>query len=143
MYLKSNIKYKIISYIFIFNIIFSCIRRTSDNQLILGEKSFVEFLSQRLQCSQELVKHIIFKHPAIENKRLKKINEMIDFLMCNGFKPYHICRTPKILLHSVDTIRARLKLIQEEGKQLNSLSICTKSNKQFMNYLNLKPDKIK
>lgn len=113
----------------------SCIRRKSDNQLILGEKSFMEFLSQRLQCSQELAKYIISKHPAIQNKNLKKINEMVDFLLCHGFKPIHICRTPKILLHSVDTIRKRLMLLDKQGKQLSGLSVCTKSQKQFSNFL--------
>lgn len=122
----------------------NCIRRKSDNQLILGEKSFMEYLSQRLQCSQELAKCIISKHPVIQKKSLRKINEMVDFLLCTGFKPVHICRTPKILLHSVDTIKTRLKLLDEQGKQLNSLSVCTKSKKQFSNFLeSIKSDKLK
>lgn len=82
-----------------------------------------------------MAKYIISKHPAIQHKSLRKINEMIDFLLCEGFTTEHICRTPKILLHSVDTIRARLKLIEEQGTKLSSLSVCTKSKKQFTQFL--------
>lgn len=95
----------------------------------------MEYISQKLQCSLDLAKYIISKHPAIQKKSLRKINEMVDFLLCKGFKPLHICRTPKILLHSVDTIKTRLKLLEDQGKQLNSLSVCTKSKKQFTNFL--------
>lgn len=114
---------------------FSYIRRRSDNQSILGPNSVIEYLSQKLQCSQELAKYIISKHPAIQKKNLRKINGMIDFLLSKGFTTVHICRTPKILLHSVDTIRERLNLLDAQGTQLNSLSVCTKSKKQFTQFL--------
>lgn len=114
---------------------FSSIRRRSDNKSILGKKSFIEYLSHKLQCSQELANYIIFKHPAIQNKNLKKINEMVDFLVCKGFGTTHICRTPKILLHSVDTTRDRLKLIEDQGAHLSSLSVITKSQRQFTQFL--------
>lgn len=115
--------------------IFSSIKRKSDNKSILGKKSFIEYLSQKLQCTQELAKYIISKHPAIQNTSLKKINKIVDFLLCNGFNTVHVCRTPKILLHSSDTIKARLKVLEDQGTQLNSLTVLTKSKKQFLQFL--------
>lgn len=114
---------------------FSYIRRRSDNQSILGSNSVTEYLSQKLQCSQELAKYIISKHPAIQKKSLRKMNGMIDFLLSKGFTTVHLSRSPKILLHSVDTIRERLVLLDAQGTQLNSLSVCTKSKKQFTHFL--------
>lgn len=60
---------------------------------------------------------------------------MVKFLLSHGFTTTHICRTPKILLHSVDTIAERLKLIEGHDKILNSLSPLTKSKKQFTQFL--------
>lgn len=62
------------------------------------------------------------------------MNEMIEFLFQHGFKPIHICRVPKILLHGVETTRKRLKELEAKGMQLDSLYILTKSQRQYMQY---------
>ncbi|KAJ8920778.1 hypothetical protein NQ315_004919, partial [Exocentrus adspersus] len=110
------------------------IKRRSDNKLILGNSSLAQYLSDRLECTEEIAKYIMSKHPALQNKSLKKLNEMIDYLFKCGFKPIHICRVPKILLHSVDTTRKRLKELHAKGMHLDSLHILTKSRKQYMQY---------
>lgn len=72
------------------------------------------------------------------------MNEMIDFLLLNGFTKLQICRSPKILLHSLETIKKRLKEIGDRGTKLDTLSVLTKSRKQFEQFLeSLKPSKIK
>lgn len=60
-----------------------------------------------------------------------KLKELIDFLLISGFTPQHICRNPKILVHSLETTRKRLKLLEEKGLQIDSLHMLTKSQKQF------------
>lgn len=62
------------------------------------------------------------------------MKEIIDFLYNDGYTPIHIVRNPKILLHSVETTRKRLKELEEQGVKVESLHILTKSQKQYMNY---------
>ncbi|KAJ8951185.1 hypothetical protein NQ314_007725 [Rhamnusium bicolor] len=110
------------------------VKRRSDTKLILGDNSLAEYLSERLECTEEVAKYLISKLPALQSKSLKKMNEMIDFLFAHGFKPIHICRVPKILLHSVDTTRNRLRELEAQGMHLDTLYILTKSQKQYMQY---------
>lgn len=60
---------------------------------------------------------------------------MIDFLLLYGFKPIQICRSPKIMLHSVETIRKRLRELETSNIQLDSLHILTKSQRQYMSFI--------
>ncbi|KAJ8949593.1 hypothetical protein NQ317_007847 [Molorchus minor] len=85
------------------------LKERSDTKLILGDNSLAEYLSERLQCPEEVAKYLISKQPALQNKSLTKMNEMIDFLYKQGFQPIHMRRVPKILLHSVETTKKRLK----------------------------------
>lgn len=115
-------------------IIFRYVKRQCDTKEILGDDSIIEYLSKRLQCSQLAIRCMINKHPAIRTKRLRRMNEMIDFLMICGFSSNQICRSPKILLHSIETVRARLKELDNYGKKLDSLHVLTKSKKQFTQF---------
>lgn len=111
------------------------LKRRSDKKSILGDNSLVEYLSKRLQCKSETVKEILEKQPALKNKSVIKMQEIIDFLFQEGFTPSHIIRIPKILLHSVETIGKRIKELEKvRGTQLNSLHILTKSQKQYQQF---------
>lgn len=94
-----------------------------------------EYLSERLDCSVEEAKVLMNKQPALQNKSMKKMKEILDFLFAEGFKPSQICRVPKILLHSVETTKQRLKELEPYGKHLDSLYLLTKSKKQYMQHL--------
>ncbi|KAF5273588.1 hypothetical protein FQR65_LT04586 [Abscondita terminalis] len=109
-------------------------QRRSENKLILGDGTLTEYLSHRLECGVEAAKIILFKHPALSNKHMKKIKEIIDFLLGYGFTPLHIVKNPKILLHSVETTAKRLKQLESEGLKLDTLYILTKSQKQYLTY---------
>lgn len=82
----------------------------------------------------EEAKMLMYKHPALQNKSMKKMKEILDFLFAQGFKPLQICRVPKILLHSVETTKQRLKELEPYGKHLDSLYMLTKSRKQYMQH---------
>lgn len=114
---------------------FRYVARRSDNKQILGNNSLAEYLSERLECSVDEAKVLMIKHPALRNKSMKKMKEILDFLFSQGFKPLQICRVPKILLHSVETTKQRLKELQQYGKHLDSLYLLTKSKKQYMQCL--------
>lgn len=109
--------------------------RRIDNKQILGNNSLAEYLSERLECSVEEAKFLMHKHPALQNKSMKKMKEILDFLFAQGFKPSQICRVPKILLHSVETTKQRLQQLELYGKHLDSLYLLTKSKKQYMQHL--------
>lgn len=108
--------------------------RRVDKKEILGDNSLAEYLSEKLECSVEEAKLLINKHPALQNKSMKKMSEIFDFLFAQGFQPKHIYKIPKILLHSVETTKQRLKELEAYGKSLDSLYVLTKSKKQYMQY---------
>ncbi|KAJ3656219.1 hypothetical protein Zmor_015313 [Zophobas morio] len=110
------------------------LQRRSDNKSILGDNSLVEYLSERLECSVAFANYLILKQPSLKNRSLKKLKELIDFLYAAGFKSDHICRVPKILVHSVETVSKRLKHLKEKGIQIDGLSLLTKSQNQYMQY---------
>lgn len=108
--------------------------RIKDNQQVLGNHSLIEYLSEKLDCTDMQAKTLLNKLPAIGNKSMKKMQEMLDFLYTKGFKPIHIYRVPKILLHSVTTVGKRLKEIENHQIKLDSLYMLTKSQKQYQQY---------
>lgn len=112
------------------------IKRKSENRLILGNNSLAEYLMQRLNCSFNEAATMIERFPAIRNKSMRKLREIIDFLYGEGFTAQHIIRLPKILLHSVATSRKRLRELEDlpGGHKLDSVHILTKSQRQYMQY---------
>lgn len=118
-------------------IYFSIIRyveRINNNREVLGNQSLIQYLSEKLDCTDEQAKFLLTKLPALENKSMKKMQEMLDFLYTKGFKPIHVYRVPKILLHSVNTVAKRLKEIEMKNIKLDSLYMLTKSEKQYQLY---------
>ncbi|GJQ70569.1 hypothetical protein Trydic_g22968 [Trypoxylus dichotomus] len=118
------------------DIILNYIKIRSENKLILGNNSLAEYLSRRLECSIEQSNYIITKLPALKGKSVKKMAEIIDYLYNLGIQPTHICITPKILLHSVETMKKRVKELQEQGVHVDNLRLLTKSQKQYRAYYN-------
>lgn len=110
------------------------LKRRQDNKSVLGNNSLMEYLAHRLECSLEVAKLIVAKHPALNNKSMKKMQEIIDFLYLKGFKPIHIRKIPKILLHSVETTRKRLREMEAVDMHIDSLYMLTKSQKQYQQY---------
>lgn len=110
------------------------VKRRSENKLILGNYTLAEYLSERLDCSVDEAKGLMVKMPALMNKSMKKMDEIIDFLYSQGFRPYHICRVPKILLHSVQTTSKRIRELEKQGMTMDSLHMLTKSQKQYMQF---------
>ncbi|CAH1967128.1 unnamed protein product [Acanthoscelides obtectus] len=110
------------------------LRRRSEDRSILGHNSLVEYLSTKLECSEEMAKNIICKQPAIQHSSLKKLNYKIDILLANGFTAAQICKTPKLLLHSTETIMTRLKKLQALGTRLDFATVLIRSRKQYVSF---------
>ncbi|KAL3282919.1 hypothetical protein HHI36_006077 [Cryptolaemus montrouzieri] len=109
-------------------------RRRTDNREILGNDSLVEYLSKKLECTEAQAKYLIDRIPALTTKKLRTLSDIINFLYSKGFEPYHIIRVPKILVHSVETIKSRLEQLEKAGVRVESLYIFIKTQKQFIHY---------
>ncbi|XP_030753578.1 transcription termination factor, mitochondrial [Sitophilus oryzae] len=111
------------------------IRREMENKDILGEYSVTEYLSNKLECSENVAKYLIRKHPQLQTRSILKLRETIDFLYKHGFTSTHICRVSKILLHSKKTTEKRIKSLATLGVKSVSLYILTKSQKQYEEHI--------
>ncbi|KRT85373.1 hypothetical protein AMK59_2072, partial [Oryctes borbonicus] len=97
------------------DVILKYIQIRSENKLILGNDSLGEYLSRRLECNLEQANYLITKLPALKGKSVKKMDEIIDYLYSLNIHPAHICITPKILLHSVETMKKRVQELHDQG----------------------------
>lgn len=118
--------------IFYFTQTYSYLKRRQDNREILGSASLTEYLSTKLDCTEDQAKYLVSKMPALRTKSLRTISDIINFLYSKGFQAHHIYRVPKILVHSVETTKKRLEKIENEGIKIDSLYMLTKSQTQFM-----------
>lgn len=77
-----------------------------NNRLAMGHyKNVVDYLKERLDMTDSQTIVFSKKHPPVMHVKVAKLKEMIDFLYSEGFKPIQIYHTPRILCHSVVTIK--------------------------------------
>lgn len=120
----------------VFTNIFRCITRQIENKKILGtDSSIEEYLSKRLECSLENAKYLTEKNPAIIKMNSSKVKEMLDYLYEQGYTPAHVIRVPRILVHSLETTKSRLKHLKQYGFVPPSLTFLCKSKKDFDKYV--------
>lgn len=103
-----------------------------ENRKILGSNSTVEeYLSKRLECSLDSAKYLTEKYPAIMKMSILKMKEILDYLYEQGYTPVHVCRVPRILVHSQETTKARIQSFKELGYLPPSLAMFCKSKRDF------------
>lgn len=110
-----------------------CLDLSLEKKSILGENESVpEYLSQRLGYDMEIIEYMIKKHPLIVTVRMKKLKEVLDFLLDEmQFSPLQIVQVPKVLSHSLDTTKSRLGELKSIGYTLTSLSNLCKSKREY------------
>nr|CAI5857813.1 unnamed protein product [Callosobruchus analis] len=109
------------------------VKRQSERKSVLGDNSFVEYLCTKLECTRETAEYVILKLPALQHKCLHKLNSIIQYLLEHGFTATDICINPRILLHSLETIKERMERLEAMGVQPDFLSVLMRSQKQFEN----------
>ncbi|VEN43518.1 unnamed protein product [Callosobruchus maculatus] len=107
------------------------VKRQSERKSVLGDNSFAEYLCNKLGCTRETAEYIILKLPVLQHKCLIKLNSIIEYLVENGFSTSQICSNPRILLHSLETIKKRMERLKALGTQPDFLSVLTRSQKNF------------
>ncbi|KAJ9586495.1 hypothetical protein L9F63_019853 [Diploptera punctata] len=107
------------------------LQRVLSRKEVLGESSVVEYLTQQLECDVETVEFLASKHPILLKKHVTKLNEVFDFLYAEGFTPQQVIQVPRIMFHSVETIKSRLTELREAGYNPSSLMTLCKSKREF------------
>lgn len=94
-----------------------------------------DYLSKRLECTVENAKYLTEKYPALEKMNISKMKVIMDYLFQQGYTPGHICRVPRILIHSLETTKSRLIQLKHLGYVPPSLAILCKSKRDYDKYI--------
>lgn len=116
-----------------------CLQLSLEKKNILGENENVpEYLAERLGYDMEIIEYMVKKHPLIVNVRMKKLQQVLDFLLNEAqFSPTQIVQVPKILSHSLDTTKKRLEELKSIGYTPNSLSNLCKSKREYQKIVDI------
>lgn len=112
-----------------------------NNRLALSPyQSVTDYICKRLGLTEIQVQLFASKHPPVMRVKVAKLKEVIDFLYSEGFTSQQIFNTPRILCHSLKTIKARLHQLKAINYKPYSLFILCKSNNKFNDFIsNLRP----
>lgn len=86
------------------------------NRTLGGKGDVIEYLSSRLGYSIEQTEMVVQKSKAVENARIPRIKEILDFLMVEEkYEPYEIANSIGILMRSLKTTRSRVEMFKKHG----------------------------
>ena len=91
----------------------------------------MEYLTKQLECDVKTVEFLASKYPILLRKHVPKLKEVFDFLYAEGFTSQQVIQVPRILFHSVETIKSRLTQLREAGCNPASLMTLCKSKREF------------
>ncbi|XP_037026192.1 transcription termination factor, mitochondrial-like [Bradysia coprophila] len=121
------------------------IKIASDAKAIVGDKTLVKYLAERLKYNVKTTEAILRKHPSVFNCRVTRMKETLDYLFAAGFVSVDIAETPRVFCHSLTTIRKRVEELNTVGCRPQLYIICRSSkeyNKFFDNWMRVR-DKCK
>lgn len=85
------------------------LKRTKLEHNLVGDKSVVEFVADRLGFDCAFTENMLSKFPVSYKLSATPFIKTIDFLLDEaGFKPHDIAQCPRILFHSLKTTKKRL-----------------------------------
>lgn len=113
----------------------TCNIREEKHAVLSPHTSVTDFLCDCLQLSPEKLEIMMAKHPAVRTVHVPKLKEIIDFLYLEGFNSSHIYSSPRVLCHSLVTLKERLKVLQDHGYKVRSLLTLCKNSKDFKELL--------
>lgn len=113
----------------------TCNIREEKHAVLSPHTSVMDFLCDQLQLSPERLELMLARHPAVRAVQVSKLKEIIDFLYLEGFSSEQIYNSPRVLCHSLVTLKERLKLLQDHGYNIKSLLTLCKNSKDFKELL--------
>ncbi|XP_037779599.1 transcription termination factor, mitochondrial-like [Penaeus monodon] len=111
----------------------TCERYQSQKEL-LGEKSVIEYLAERLECEPEFIVNYARGNPGLMRAHVSKLKSQIDLLFSEGFTPKQIRASMRILLYAEKRTAERIKKLKEIGYFPSSVTVLYKTPKQFESY---------
>ncbi|XP_049784479.1 transcription termination factor, mitochondrial isoform X1 [Schistocerca cancellata] len=113
------------------------LRRHVQHRILLAPHSTViDYLSERLECTPEHASYIMKRAPALQRTHISKLKRMIDFLYEEGFSAEQIRQIPRVLCHSPETVKIRLKELRMLGYNPSSLTVLCKSKRIYNSFVN-------
>ncbi|XP_013114701.2 transcription termination factor, mitochondrial [Stomoxys calcitrans] len=110
---------------------------TLDDQKILGDRTIAEYIGERLGFPPEEAQAIMNRHPQVNNVRVTKIKEVLDYLLDEAkFSRYEVAQVPRILCHSLETTKQRMQELKEHGCRPSTLVIICRSKREYNKFLN-------
>ncbi|XP_039280307.1 transcription termination factor, mitochondrial-like [Nilaparvata lugens] len=82
------------------------------------------YLCHRLNIAPETVEDLYQRHPPLRCVQTTKLRAILDYLFAEGFQSIDICRSPRILCHSLLTIKERIDHMKSLGYRPQSLAVC-------------------
>nr|XP_029711899.1 uncharacterized protein LOC109432907 [Aedes albopictus] len=106
---------------------------TKENGELLGEnETIVEYFGKRLGFNRDITNSIFLKTPSVRNVRVTKVKKVIDYLLEElDYTPHDIAINPRILMHSLHTIKKRMEQLRQIGCRPRSLIIVCRSQRQY------------
>lgn len=106
------------------------------HEALSGCNSLIEYLSKRLDCSEEKMAAYMTRHPAALKVRVTKIKAILDYLLDEAkFDPVEVANVPRVLCSSLDTLKARVEELKKLGiKQKGVMPLCF-AKKDYDSYL--------
>jgi len=95
-----------------------------EKNFVLNNDSTAQYLAKRLNVSMEAIRIISSKYPSILRVSPIKLKEVLDFLLNEGFYPFHILKTPRVLTHSLLTLQERLIELRDLGFEPTLTALC-------------------
>lgn len=142
----------------IYEILLRSIKHSMDEKELLGDRTLVEYVADRLGYDVQTTKLVLDKHPAIYNVRVTKVREddrskprdlaihshhhpqikdILDyFLNESEFTAHDVAQVPRILCHSLATTRQRLDELRALGCKPSSLVIVCRSANEYRKFIN-------
>lgn len=85
--------------------------------------SVQNYLINKLNVDEKLLKEAITKKPSILQKNLRKLNELIDLLQENGITVDDMVKQPDIFYFHIKTLRQVIDILKEDGVPLRVSSL--------------------
>lgn len=108
---------------------------------ILQDQDVKEYLINKLNVDEELLKKALIRWPTILRVNVRKINQLIDLLQQNGIMGDEILRHPRVFYFNTETLHKRIEMLKEAGLP-PKVSLIIYSQKDLDKYVKHKLQKL-
>jgi hypothetical protein len=107
-----------------------------EQKKLLGERTIVEYLAQRLDTDIETMNNYVLRFPNVLKCRGPKVKEILDYLLEEEqFTKFEVSKVIRIVTHSLETTKKRLTELKAIGCRPSTLTIVCKSKKEYEKFV--------